>query len=265
MTTLYTNGCSFTHGHRDHTIIHHESGLKMHDIKQDSPWAWPRRLEPVFDAVVNEAWSGGSNSRIFRRSIEYLTNQSDCTDLVIVLQFTDLNRSEWYDDDSQTWVGQLNHRLIYDDRSWNKRGINRDFNKKKGEHNIENRALVGSDLQILMDFLMQLSAFERYCESRGISKILYTAMSNKCDLSELVMAVNGKENDFRGLLHSISSDDRAVINTMLSQIRTDRVIMPMARLTKNHVESATDGHPNEHGHRVFAEYIQTQMRDRGFI
>lgn len=263
---LYTNGCSFTHGHKDHVVIPSPDGLDFKKIKKDSPWAWPRTLCNHFDEVVNEAWSGGSNNRIFRRSIEFLSQVNNPAEWVVVLQFTNLDRSEWFDSDSNTWVGQLNHRVIYDDRSWNKRHVNRDLNLKKGSENIKNIALVGSDLQKLELFLMQLVAFESFCEALGITKIIYTAMSaDSGDLNEIFMGANGKENDLNAMLQTVNDTDRHMINALLKQIRTDRVVFPIARIARDHVESETDGHPNVNGHKLFGEYILRQMRDRGII
>lgn len=263
---LYTNGCSFTHGHKDHTVIPSPDGLDFKSIKKDAPWAWPRMLEPHFDEVVNEAWSGGSNERVFRRSIEFLSQIEDPSDWVVILQFTNLDRSEWFDSISNTWIGQLNHRLIYDDKSWNKRGINRDMNRRKGEQNIRHRGIIGTDLQILQTFLMRLIAFESFCESKGFTKILYTSMSaNAGDLTEIFMGVNGKDNELNAMLQSVNETDRHMIDALVKRVRTDRVVFPIARITRDCTESETDGHPNRQGHRIFAEYIFRQLRDKGII
>ena len=89
---LYVNGCSFSHGHKDFKIKNGKS-----DISPD--WVWPMLLKDNFDNVVSEAYRGSSNHRIIRRSMEYLNTLNDPENWIVVLQFANIQRQEYYDED----------------------------------------------------------------------------------------------------------------------------------------------------------------------
>jgi hypothetical protein len=270
---LYANGCSFTQGHYDHTIVHSPDGDIKKDVKRDAHWSWPRRMKLSFDKVVNEGWCGGSNSRIIRRSIEFLSTVDTPSEWVVILQFTSPDRSEWYDNESGTWIGQLNHRAIFDDRSWNKEGIDRDFVAKKSDHNIKNRALVGSDLQNYFELLCQIIAFENVCAQLGITKILYGTMSTRTDLSQLyhmckypkTALYNEVNTETWNFFNSLAESDKQLLTALITKIPRSRYLTPMSHVTKGYEESEEDCHPNKAGHNIYAQYVLNELKTREMI
>jgi len=88
MTILLTNGCSWTWGH----------GLDTQDERNVT--TWPHFLGKKLNAskVVNLSQGNGSNSRIFRTTLNWLSKQSqeDLDKTIAIIQFSEVARNEFY-------------------------------------------------------------------------------------------------------------------------------------------------------------------------
>lgn len=85
---LYANGCSFTSGCE-------LEGVGIPHSEYNLEHAWPKHLMKLmgFDSVVNQAVAGGSNDRIIRTSMSWLSNANP-EETFVVIGWTDAFRQE---------------------------------------------------------------------------------------------------------------------------------------------------------------------------
>jgi hypothetical protein len=230
MSYLYVNGCSYTYGH--------PTEENQHTIKQQRPtWTWSDHLSQHYDHMVNEAWFGGSNHRIFRRTLEFFEGR-DSKDWTAVIQWTNPDRYEYYDSEHDTHVGVLVDQLVLDDRSWNK-FINNSVLKNNFNVALAYQTLIGSN-QRLEEYWMMSCALAQYFQRRGI-KFLFTTMS-----------ANGhpRYTNLGAFQHCV--DISQYTEKSVSRLLTDK-------LREN---PPTDNHPNKNGHVEIYKYILNELRQR---
>lgn len=234
MTCLYVNGCSFTYGH-----VTEENQAT---IKQQRPtWTWSDHLSQHYDHMVNEAWLGGSNHRIFRRTLEFFEH-CDPRDWTAVIQWTNPDRYEYYDSEHDTHVGVLVDQLVLDDRSWNKFIDNcvlqRNFDIAVAYHN-----LIENSHSRLSEYWMMSCTLAQYFRHRGI-KFMFTTMS-----------ANG---------HPRYTDMGSFRHTLDTAYYTDNAI---SRLLSDQQKQnpPTDNHPNKAGHAEIYKYILDELRQRQYL
>ena len=229
---LYVNGCSFSHGHRDFKI---KDGVS--DISPD--WAWPMLLKQHFNEVVSEAFRGSSNHRIIRRSMEYLDNINDPENWTVVIQFANIERQEYYDNNLSSWIGHIVQDPCIDDRV--PQVGNRYLNNKLEYKIFKNYCtLVNNDTSILTDLVLQIMAFQGFCKIKGFKNVYFTGQSYQTMISYYL-----QNKLLDGVAHNID---------------TSNFLLPISHVTRGYEESATDGHPNEAGHELFARYIINEIQ-----
>jgi hypothetical protein len=95
---LYTNGCSWTWGGGLDEHFRYDDGRVNDDIRLNL--VWPKHLSDLLktDKVYNISTACGSNQRIIRTTIDWVTSQSktDLEDTVAVIQFSEWSRFEKY-------------------------------------------------------------------------------------------------------------------------------------------------------------------------
>lgn len=285
---LYTNGCSFTQGHEDHRILSSESGLKKDDKILDSEWAWPQLLKDHFSNVVNEAWCGGSNDRIFRRTLEYAQSLDDVSDHLFIIQCTNVTRSEFYDVDTGVWIGKLYDQIVYDDMSYSA-DIDKSLIKKLSRGNREFEHLQLTNETTYTKFFNNLVSFD-YVMSRLGCKVFYTGLSLSCtpfmlkellghyvnepihylqnpNLQKIYPASSKlefpKTNTTVGLNMQVAKNHLLLLESIPNL--DDRCFHPIAKIVKGHTVSKDDTHPNKTGHRLFARYIINELKSRDIL
>jgi len=127
---LFTNGCSFTWGAE---ILENQFGMspmpfdnisedliKYETFREEHVWAY--FLKDKFDDVEkydNIARGGGSNKRIVRTTLDYFINLINkgirVDDYVAVIQWTDMNRTEVYDESVNDYTYFSVRGVIYPD------------------------------------------------------------------------------------------------------------------------------------------------------
>lgn len=229
---LYVNGCSFSHGHKDFKI---KDGVS--DISPD--WAWPMLMKEHFDEVVSEAYRGSSNHRIIRRSIEYLNTIDNPEEWTVVIQFANIERQEYYDEDLKCWIGHIVDDPCIDDKA-SPIG-NDELNNKLNYKAFKNYCtLVNNQKSVITDLVLQVMAFQGFCKIKGFKNVFYTGQSNQTMLSYYL-----QNQILDGLAHNID---------------TLNFLLPISNVTRGYEESPTDGHPNEAGHELFARYIINEIQ-----
>ena len=246
---LYTNGCSFTHGHKDF------------DNDNKCSFAWPHQLEDKFELVVNEAWRGSSNYRTIRRSMEYLNNVNDPENWVVFIQWTDYTRFEWFVPNIG-YVQQQPHRSVFDDRMQHldENTINYIKGKNPSTHHIHN---IFSEEDVLMKQMHYTLTLQEFLKKRGFTKVLYGAMFP--DNFATWHILKYKHND--GLIKKNSFADETLnldfLKMLVNEIDTSNYLdLPFSKIANNNVESENDQHPNKEGHTLIARYILKAIESR---
>lgn len=236
---LYVNGCSFSHGHKDFKIKNGKS-----DISPD--WVWPMLLKDNFDNVVSEAYRGSSNHRIIRRSMEYLNTLNDPENWIVVLQFANIQRQEYYDEDIKTWIGHVVDSPCIDDSAPRNIG-NAWLNKKIHYKTFKNYCtIVNNNVNVMTDLILQILAFQNFCKTKGFKNVYYTGQSKTTLISHY-------------LQHKTWLDEFDNIKKLAYNIDISNFLLPVSHVAVGHEESADDGHPNEAGHKLFARYIINEI------
>jgi hypothetical protein len=234
MKYLYVNGCSFTYGHRTEE--------NFYTINKQRPnWTWSDHLSKHYDNMINEAWHGGSNHRIFRRALEFFQDKN-ASDWTAVIQWTNPDRYEYYDSLTDTYVGVHTDTPILDDRSWDKFTDNQiltdNFNVM-----LAAQTLTKHSNQRLRDSLMMSCVLAQYFTRRGI-KFLFTNLCSKGHPRHFDMG------EFQDI---IDVDQYTVVP--ISQLVSDK-------LKEN---PPADSHPNKAGHYVIYKHILAELRQRGYL
>jgi len=118
---LFSNGCSYTWGGSLYLLKEKDDNGKEHflDYYNDSPKnidrlqsVYPHHLGKLMGAehVYNLSMGGGSNDRIVRTTLDFFHNAmiagENVKDYFVTIQWTDPNRTEFYDTHYQNcWVG----------------------------------------------------------------------------------------------------------------------------------------------------------------
>lgn len=231
---LYVNGCSFTHGHKDF-------------IDSASPdWVWPNVIAENFEEVVNDAWLGGSNQRLVRKTLEFFDKRKDGDDWLAIIQWTDpFSRMELYDDETSTYFGYVpnspNPVLYYPDNNKFITIPNRLFRMIA----IYEKSMLARSKHILKQaFVQQQFLLSEYLKVKKI-KFLYTSMSSFGTVHPEYMHPLTKYLPFQNTIASFSS-----------------FVNPN---TPNLIESETDFHPNKAGHKLLANYIINELKARNYL
>ena len=89
---LYINGDSWTYGEG----LGGEKNPNEQSYKFYNTWPWHVKEHYNIPQLINDARGGGSNARIYRRTIEFIQNyQHDLSKVVIVIAWTSSERTEF--------------------------------------------------------------------------------------------------------------------------------------------------------------------------
>lgn len=233
---LFANGCSFTHGHKDHG----DNGLSPE-------WAWPNVMGKHFDDVVNLGWTGSSNDRILRTTLDFFDNVKDTENWIAVIQWSDCySRAELYDEETDTFFGYMvsdNYAPILTHRDTTKFITIPDRLFRMNEL-YQKTASIRSVPRLEYRLLEQQVILSSYLQSRNI-KFLYTAMSASGTVSK----------SFRHPLTRL--------------LPNENILLPMSHFvnpkTPTLIESNSDFHPNNTGHQIIAKYIINELQQRNYL
>ncbi len=183
---LYANGCSWTHGNG---II--EDPIfdgKSRDVSQNFggyeplKFAWPHRLGELLNCNVNnDGWGAGSNSRMIRRTIEFLNYypESEIDKLLIVIGWSTLERDEIYvGQEIDRWVNynaaqqfstQFNELFVLTDKQRRHVKLVDVVQKQYVTWVHDNRG----DIE---KYFLQLYLFKNYLENIGVKYLMFNAL-----------------------------------------------------------------------------------------
>ena len=108
---LFVNGCSYSYGgsifplyDEDHRLIDFNSKSQINRERLNSVWSHHLGKHLNAQSVTNLGLSSSSNDRIVRSTVEYITNTSNTDDLFVVIQWSNPDRFEFYDEINRGWI-----------------------------------------------------------------------------------------------------------------------------------------------------------------
>lgn len=244
---LLVNGCSFTHGHKDYTGKHN---------RDPAEWVWASRLGKHFDSCVNLAWRGTGNSRIVRETINYLSGVSDPDNWLIIIQWSNPERFEWFNNEYNTWVSALPHRPVFESRHLSKHAI-QDLTSLNNKFCNPYMAYIRTDSVKIIEEMQQMLVLQQYLYKRGFTNVLYTGMNK---FSMIPYHIEDFHNEGEWSMMAPSSPNNKVILEMAKLFDFTKYVSPITEIMGGHCESEEDSHPNDIGHQLFYQYILEQIK-----
>ena len=289
MKKLYANGCSFTHGHTVTESYSDECDLRTNYTNNDytytspyrDPVAWPSHLTDRFSEVFNHSLFGTGAQRLTRTTLEFLNSVPDheIDDWVFVLQFSQPNRVELLLGEKYTHYVEVHmpHEYPYDYR--NHIDVNRELRFLNTTNSVDHDDF-NDDANKIADSYRTCKDLARYINhARSFKQQLYE------QVKELYILINVLES--RGCKYIITGmDTRCHDAERLKELYIDRNYADMAEPTyqllcqvpTHNIVKCTDtilaqnpdyhdpcGHPNRTGHQIFADYLATELTNRGYI
>lgn len=204
MTTLYTNGCSWTAG----------NGISEDPLYYgDDPkrFTWPRWLaeELGIPNVINDSLGGGSNQRIKRMTVDFVQSLSDaeCKDTLIVLGFTTVERNEIYI--SEHGVGdwyRFNAAQKFSDYNYPELSTEK---KKAVDKLLQSYVAEAYDNAAALEmFYHDVYLLKNLMENRGIRYVFF------CALPLLSWLPDNRAKEFSDMLQSRIDSDRILRQPM---------------------------------------------------
>jgi len=170
---IYINGCSWSAGH------------DLDDMENDS---WPGQLAELTGLeVINEAMCGGSNHRILRKTMKFLSeNKSDWDKILVIPAWSCPSRTEFYFEDSEKMYAErypkhVEHRLHQqntDDWVWVNQYRARAFDE---DDFLNNRMAVSWYLELespelsYHDYIMDVLNLQNFCKANNIKYFQFRA------------------------------------------------------------------------------------------
>ena len=234
---LYTNGCSFTQGHKEYV---------NHVLPPE--WVWPNHLKKLIDGeVVNEAWNGGSNQRIFRRTVEFFKDIDPSEKWTAVIQWSSYStRYEFFDDVTGTHVGIIKDDFLLDDRSAD---IFNEFPQsivRKSKISTTFLNLVKTPDDLATETILMIHGLTEFLQKRNVN-VLHIFMTRES--KKFILENNNILNE---LLPTKNIADKSMMDLIINDVR----------LMENFPD---DKHPNKFGHVVIADYIIDELTKRKYL
>lgn len=234
---LYTNGCSFTQGHKEYV-----------DHIFPPEWVWPNHLKKLIDGkIINEAWNGGSNQRIFRRTAEFFKNVNPDEKWTAVIQWSSYStRYEFFDDTTETYVGIIKDDFLLDDKSANSFIDFPESIKRKSKISTTFLNLVKTPNELATETILMIHGLTEFLQKRNVNvlHIFMTRESKKFILENT--------NILTELLPNKLIADKSMMDLIIND----------ERLMENFPH---DKHPNKFGHVVIADYIIDELTKRNYL
>ena len=231
---LYANGCSMTYGYE--LIDHPETHVCLDHIYRET-YAWPGRLAARLNCnhVVNDSTPGGSNDRILRTTIrwvtQYLASEGELgrQSLLVVIGWSDPMRREFYID------GAWKQVIPYHDYPEHP-ALNR--------FNAIYRTVAWNDHESACRFATQVLALQTFLQYHGVRFLFFDALKS-CQETFSAARID--------VTHVGAVDTRTYLNF------TD-CGGSMASILSTATPNWKGRHPAEDGHDYWAELLADHLR-----
>ena len=249
---LYTNGCSFTHGHLPYDILDHSQTYNEYTYTADiRNIAWPWLLSNNFEYTFNHAKAGTGLDRTLRSTLDFVVHldPSEYGEWVFIIQASQAHRVEYlYPDFDNEVYGQFhtNSNMVLDDPNITPNTLC-NLRVAKDFH-YEWQTDMSLEIHQMKNILVLQSLFK----SMGL-KYLFTGMMNR-DL---------RPSDF-------TKTQTKLLNNLEAQIDTEYTILAINEILRGYDMSdimleQDSGHPNLHGNTIIADYIKTELEKRNWL
>ena len=287
---IYTNGCSFTHGHdyfeevensndtRENIggkVIHEQSYKDYHYATHIDHTAWPWQLtnHENIDFVFNHALQSTGHNRLIRTTLDFLTylekNSEDLSEWIFVLQSSTPERRDYGTYDPNVFLQVYAH--TEDSDSWKERvnGVSAiNLNMKYYNYvedyvrnptpDMELLAKAVYDYHILAstnninyyDVVKELAFISNLLENKGV-KFLLTSM----------------QHEFGSLHHdhNIHGVMAPYFYNVYDTINRDNILKAFSQICPNDDEYSDTAHPLPDGNKKFANYVLEEMEKRNWL
>jgi hypothetical protein len=251
---LYTNGCSFTHGHLPYDILDHCHTYNDYTYTADvRNIAWPWLLSNDFEHTFNHAKAGTGLDRTLRSTLDFVEHLDPCeyNEWIFIIQASQAHRVEYLFPDFDNEVyGQFHHtdtvNMVVDDPNITS-NISCNLQVPKDFH-YEWQTDMSFEINQIKNILVLQSIFK----NMGLT-YLFTGMMNR---------------DIRP--SNFTKTQTKLLNNLEAQIDTDYTILAMNEILQQY--DAADvmlkedcGHPNLRGNTIIADYIKTELEKRNWL
>jgi len=280
---LVTNGCSWTAGNELECDMAYQDYLIEHELrhspvdkwvlidKNNKPaghvndyWCkfnWPGKLSEklAIPTLIDQSVGGGSNSRILRQTCEFIKNYPIPAreNLLLVIGWTISDRQELYLDNGQgyaDWV-QFNSSTQFS------KSIHREFSKDKDFANsidqFQKNYITSIDTEYaqLYQYFQQIYLLSSLLSSLNIKYLFFNALTAWWEAGSGKYILNVDE---------VFKKELAWQNSHPNMMHHNRGSMH-SFVHRNAFPRGPDKHPLALAHDLWAEYILTQLKQRGIV
>jgi len=253
---LYANGCSYTLGHglTDRIVAPGDSWGTKEDYQYARSHSWPNRVAQLLDwQCVNDAMPGGSNDRVVRTTLSYLS-QHRRYDTFVVIGWTKSFRRELYISEAKQYLHL---------------GAMREHNISRIQallHMDGNRAAQMTDsimrygwdvVESQIRYCTQVLLLSSYLRARGIPYLFINVLAEPTAI-DLALGQSSLACDAHRLYQDIDWTDFLGYGSS-----NDRVFERFAADIPGH--SKIDDHPNQLAHDQFARLVHGQVAARSQV
>ena len=276
--TLYLNGCSWTEGHLLHEEKHimeyaETIGYKFYDKwlarKDNKDVGFPYR--DIFDKfnfaaniakklnipnIHNDAIGGGSNSRILRTTIDYIKNLSEeeKTKTLVIVGWTLADRNELFLEDKTGNADWARFNVAHRFNEFENDKFTEEFSKKVDKFWELYVVDIHSYYYSIKKFFEQSYLLANLLENHKIKYYFFNTFPIFWGYEKVHLDPNWIL-DFQ--------KDIEIHNNNNSILSTDVTFQEYIQFKENcHV---SDGHPNSLGHKLWADYIIQDLKDRRIV
>lgn len=247
---LYINGCSWTYGEE----LGHQADPNEQSYKFYNSWPWHVSQHYNIPQLINDARGGGSNDRIFRKTVEFIKNTKvKYSELAIVVAWTSSERTEfgfpalegYHDGESQV---NWSERQFYNfhpgsdpiDFALNNAVVQKTLSELYKNYTILRTPQTDQPRQAMLMYSLQ-----EICKANGIKLHQFLALHSP--------ELNPNCPDYdRALAKNLNYHMPAWIDT---NDYGDIINKLHEREDGKWIHKAKYNHPNESGHKIIADFV----------
>ena len=190
-TVLYCNGDSFTWG-TGIGNLYHSPMFEYNDFKKARlEHSWPGQLSKLTDCdFINDAWAGGSNDRIVRRTKKFINEIEDCAKVKVIIGWSTALRTErkrkTVPDDTATPYLKQGRTGPYDRQAMDTyvqmhhSGLTSPTYITESDRNyLKEFFMQNSDADLLIKYLEQVIDMQKFLDSNNVDYIMFNAFGIK--------------------------------------------------------------------------------------
>jgi hypothetical protein len=273
---LYAVGCSFTHGHG---VLPGPSNKCLHkDFMVNTygkfDYAWPWQLQPYFDTVINDAYQGAGNDYVLRRTVRMLAHlqPAELADWIFVIQITQPQRKEFLDGSENMFYKPLYHTLdSYQELDFSDTLCFKDcaVYAQHEECNKTTQTLDHTQKHFASGFYYNCWDDEYMMYEQLKDLLLLTEVLERRHCKYLITGMSAMYYKLEPIAFNYNINNSYTHNYMQLLDTANHVecfseiLLAVDPKQVSHVSACK--HPNKQGHKVIADYILDEIKQRGWL